>query len=211
MRFRSESFSLFEYPFPYAIANADIPCSYEELLAAIEHEPDFNKNVSTTDNFQKTEIRRSNSDGIITDMLEGLSSYELTSVLARLFQIGTLYPDTTFDGGGLTITETGGHLRYHADFPYSNSAKKYRVINCLLYLSSPDIEGGNLHLLDPKSRTVEASIAPLWGTILAFPTAKNTPHGFSKVKKGRRISVNAYFYSDRPLDDRFVPGKTEWI
>jgi hypothetical protein len=71
--------------------------------------------------------------------------------------------------------------------------------------------GGDLHLLDSSTKTVEASIQPLWGRILAFPTSRSTPHGFSIIKNGRRIGVNAYFYADSPLDDRFTPSKTEWL
>ena len=50
-----------------------------------------------------------------------------------------------------------------------------------------------------------------FGLFVAFPTSKNTPHGFSRIKKGKRIGINSYFYSDSPLDERTEPSKTDWI
>jgi len=211
MIFNIDNFHIHKDPFRYALSDYVLPFTYEELLSAIDSESDLNKSITNNADFQKIEIRKSHSNGLIHDLLALMKSDELTGVLSNVFDIGPLSSDGTYDGGGLTITEAGGHLRYHADFPYSNNAKKYRVINCLLYLSSPDIIGGDLHLLDPKTRTVEASVPPQWGRLLAFPTTRFTPHGFSRVKNGRRIGVNAYFYADQPLDDRYSPGKTEWL
>jgi Rps23 Pro-64 3,4-dihydroxylase Tpa1-like proline 4-hydroxylase len=211
MSIQFDHFQILSYPFKHGLSKTELPFTYEELLAAIEDEGLINANERNNQNFQKTEIRASNKNGIVKEVLSLMSSAEMTEVLSDAFGIASLSSDKSFDGGGLTITDTGGFLRYHADFPYSNLAKKYRVINCLLYLSSPDIHGGDLHLLDPTTRTVEAAIEPVWGRLLAFPTSKNTPHGFSRITSGRRISVNAYYYADYPLDDRFAPGKTEWL
>jgi len=211
MNLKINKFNIQTEPFRYALADFDVPFSYEELLDAIDIEPDSYKLRTNNTNFQKMEIRTSHTKGIIDDLLILMSSHELTKSLSAVFDIAPLTSDISYDGGGLTITDVGGHLHYHADFPYSNKVKKYRVINCLLYLSSPNIKGGDLHLLDPSTRTVEASVQPLWGRVIAFPTTRHTPHGFSKVKEGRRISVNAYFYADHPLDERYSPSKTEWL
>ena len=205
------NFTLKKDPYKYAISQVDLPFTYDELIIAIDNESPNNKLISLNDNFQKTEIRKSDSHGIISELLEMMLSENLVRELRNLFDVESLSSDITFDGGGLTITEIGGYLRYHADFPYSNQAQKYRVINCLLYLASPDIVGGELHLIDPSTKTVEGIVNPVWGRLLAFPTTRYTPHGFPKVKRGKRIGVNAYFYADLPLDDRYLPGKTEWL
>ena len=109
------------------------------------------------------------------------------------------------------MTGVGKYLRYHFDFPYSNVAKKYRVVNALVYLSDPKIEGGELHLLDPETGTVEARVEPKFGTLALFATSDGSPHGVSKIYKHPRISINSYFYADKPLDNRIEPGKTTWL
>ena len=140
-----------------------------------------------------------------------MSSQKLADICANHLNLDRLEPDPEYDGGGLTITGTGKFLRYHYDFPYSNVAKKYRVVNALLYLSDPEIKGGELHLLDPKTGTVEATVLPKFGTLAIFPTSGQTPHGVSKIYNHPRISINSYFYADKPLDNRLDPSKTVWI
>jgi Rps23 Pro-64 3,4-dihydroxylase Tpa1-like proline 4-hydroxylase len=148
---------------------------------------------------------------MIGELLTGMQGEKILSFCKKIFHFEELYGDPNFDGGGLTITNKGGFLRYHADFPYSNLANRYRVINAILYLSTRDIQGGNLHLIDYDSGTVEASIQPKFGTIAIFPTSKYTQHGVSRILEGTRVGINAYFYANAPLDDRVDPSKTLWM
>lgn len=200
--------SLTDYPFGFVTADVELPFDYRSLMNDVE-DAVASASRSENENFQKIEIRE--ASGLVGHLLEFMCSPAVVDICARAFDLDGLHPDPGFDGGGLTVTEEGGFLRYHNDFPYSNSAARYRVVNALLYLSSPDIEGGELHLLDPHSKTVEARIKPTFGTFLAFPTSKDTPHGFSRIRRGRRVSVNSYLYRDKPLDDRFQPSRTEWL
>ena len=200
----------FDIPFSYTIFENAIELSYQDFikeLNTIEVDLFTERN---NENFQKKELSKCNNI-IINNLLDEIVSEHTLNKIKTIYNFQNLTTDPTFDGGGLTITETGGYLRYHADFPYSNSAKKFRVLNAILYLSDPTIIGGELHLLDFKTGTVEASIKPVYGTLLVFPTSKYTIHGFSKILKGKRITINSYLYDDKPIDDRNEPSKTIWF
>ena len=123
--------------------------------------------------------------------------------------MGLSSADLSFDGDGLIIFLAGKFLRYRADALYSNSANKYLVLKVPLYLSRPKIMAGELHLLDPESETVEARIGPTFRTMAIFPTTSRTSHCFSSTFNSPRVSINSYFYAEKPLDDRIKRFKTE--
>ena len=185
--------------------NCNLTQLSEEVLSNITKTSDW----VITENFQKLEIKK--FTGVLTSIIEDLSSKHFTEFLKEKFNINDIELDKSFDGGGLTFTKKGGFLRYHADFPYSDKVEKYRILNAILYLNYEKIEGGNLHLIDNDTKTVEEMVNPEMGRLVIFPTSKNTPHGVSVIKNGLRISLNAYYYSDEPLDDRFSPSRTMWL
>lgn len=201
----------FDHPFRHVVLTDCIVSERQEIWREIKELSNKCKDKHVeNENFSKLEIKE--APGQIGEILKCMCSEKLTKVCKRFFpEFEDLSPDPTFDGGGFTRSPIGKFLRYHADFPYSNSAKKYRVVNALLYLNEPEMRGGHLHLLDPESGTVEAQINPEFGKIVVFATSKFTPHGFSRIFEKPRYSVNSYFYSDKPADDRIQPGKTEWI
>lgn len=196
-------------PFDHIIVEDAVSIKQADFLEQLQKIEPSQFIKSSNSNFQKQELRVSN--GLIGDLLGYMQSNQMLRFCEEQLNIEKLYPDPSYDGGGLTITPTGGFLRYHADFPYSNSTNQYRVVNAILYLSTSDIKGGNLHLIDYESGTVEKSIAPQFGKIAIFPTSKYTQHGVSRILDGTRIGINAYYYADNPLDDRLTPSKTLWI
>ena len=201
---------VFYEPFKHIVYKDCIEGNQEDITsAAIKLGEEKKKSLVENDNYSKIEIKQ--SDGPLKDLFAFMSSQELADICSKHLDLRKLEPDPEYDGGGLTITGIGKFLRYHYDFPYSNVAKKYRVVNALLYLSNPKIKGGELHLLDPKTGTVEASVSPKFGTLAIFSTSDQTPHGVSKIYKHPRISINSYFYSDKPLDERIEPSKTVWL
>lgn len=209
MKIKFKEINFFNEPFPHIISTTDIHLNYELIEDLIASKSIDHFRVTNNIDFQKKELR--SDSGLLGNLLSAIQTDEIKKICEDSFNIKNLISDPNFDGGGLTITELNGYLKYHCDFPYSNEVNAYRVINTLLYLSDSALEGGDLHLLDPISLTVEKIIKLDFGLFVAFPTSKNTPHGFSRIKKGRRISINSYFYSDRPLDDRTEPSKTDWI
>ncbi len=200
---------MYSYPFPVLVARVDMG-DFEPKLLDLSSRLDYDAaRLYETENTRKYEWKSFEDE--TQQLLDFMISQEVVTTCKDYFGLAELESDPSFDGGGLVVSEVGGYLRYHHDFPYSNETGKYRVVNALLYLSSRNLRGGNLHLLDPKSGTVEFEIVPSSGTFVAFPTSKFTPHGFSRILEGRRIGVNSYLYASSPLDGRWKPSATEWL
>jgi Rps23 Pro-64 3,4-dihydroxylase Tpa1-like proline 4-hydroxylase len=151
--------------------------------------------------------------------LEFLASEIFINSLKDKFGIPKLVkivPDLTYDGGGYVVSPPGSYLGYHADFNFSSSAEKYRVINVLFYMNPNYVggQGGHLHLLDCNSKTVEKSVLPEQNTILGFFTDDTSFHGVSLNKMDfYRRSFNLYYYSDAPISrhQSAKPHKTIWF
>lgn len=209
LKFNLDHKENFNYPYPHTIFENVLDFGFDNCLKALE-EINFSKvKENANSNYQKIELK--SVEGLFGKLLDFMSSTQLSDALAGIYQFDDLTPDPAFDGGGLTLTREGGFLRYHADFPFSNETKKYRVLNAILYLCDPNIKGGNLHLLHYESGTVERVVEPNFGRLIVFPTSKYTPHGFSKIIQRDRVSINSYFYSNKPIDDRIEPTKTHWF
>jgi hypothetical protein len=168
----------------------------------------------------KKEYREFNQDLKVTRVfLDFLASDIFCSVLKQKFGVPSelsLKFDGTFDGGGYVISPPDSFLTYHADFNFSSNTKMYRSINILFYLNEQYNSnfGGKLHLLDPKTKTVEKIVEPVANTLLAFRTDDISFHGVSKNKNGFfRRSFNIYYYTDQPIskNQSQVPHKTIWI
>ena len=201
---------IYDEPFRHVIFRNCVNVDFQEVLEQADMLFSENEGkLVQTENYSKVEVKKAN--GVCGELLKFMSGEVLLRVCEKYLNMQGLSTDPDYDGGGLTYSAPGKFLRYHYDFPYSNTTKKYRVVNALLYLSNPCIRGGQLQLLDPKSGTVEASIEPTFGTLAMFPTSSETPHGVSKIKDHNRISINSYFYADQPLDDRLEPSKTIWL
>lgn len=172
----------------------------------------FGSKSEKRNSFTKFELR--NTEELrrlrfVRKIYEWYLSDECTAAVEKKLGFSDIWADESLDGGGLTLTPSGHGLRYHVDFPFSNSARGFRVANLIVYLSNCD--GGRFQLLDPGYKTVEAEIVPEATKFCLFPTSEHTPHGHSMVRSGQRLSFNLYFYAERPLDNRFQPAKTEWI
>jgi Rps23 Pro-64 3,4-dihydroxylase Tpa1-like proline 4-hydroxylase len=125
-------------------------------------------------------------------------------------------PDASYDGGGYVVSPPGSFLGYHADFNFSSKASKYRVINNLFYMNPnyTDNLGGQLHLLDSNSKTVEKFVAPSQNTILGFFTDDTSFHGVSLNKENFfRRSFNLYYCYDKPISSNQAvqPHRTIWM
>jgi Rps23 Pro-64 3,4-dihydroxylase Tpa1-like proline 4-hydroxylase len=155
----------------------------------------------------------------LNSLLKYLSSQEFIFILKSKFQIDNsieIYPDVTYDGGGYVISPPKSFLGYHADFNFSNKIGKYRVLNILIYMNQNyhESQGGKLHLLDSKSKTVEKMVEPLANRLLAFYTDDKSFHGVG-MNQGKfyRRSFNLYYYSDLPISSAqsTEPHKTIWL
>jgi Rps23 Pro-64 3,4-dihydroxylase Tpa1-like proline 4-hydroxylase len=155
----------------------------------------------------------------LNQWLEFLASQIFIDALKEKFGLSKevlITPDLTYDGGGYVVSPPGSYLGYHADFNFSSKASKYRVINVLFYMnpSYRSDQGGHLHLLDSKSKTVEKSVFPEQNTILGFFTDDTSFHGVSVNRAGfYRRSFNLYYYSDVPVSQNqsTEPHRTIWL
>lgn len=155
----------------------------------------------------------------VNAMLDQLFSAPFIEELKTAFGIDhdiSIFPDRTFDGGGFVISPPGAYLAYHADFNFSSEVDAYRILNILVYANNgyTGDKGGQLHLLDPDSKTVEKIVEPFDNTLLAFLTDDIAFHGVSRNKSDfKRKSFNLYYYASRPVSQKqsTVPHKTIWL
>lgn len=210
------------YPFPYFVI--------EDYVS----ESDLNSIISDLNFLEKTEPTSlfESSFGIkrewknfpvelegLNELLNFLSGKEFINSLKAKFNIDSkinIYSDLTYDGGGYVVSPPGSYLAYHADFNFSSKARMYRVLNILLYMNANySLEnGGELHLLDKESKTVETRVSPKLGTILGFFTDDTSFHGVSKNKSDfHRRSFNLYYYCEVPIspNQSSDPHKTIWV
>jgi hypothetical protein len=123
--------------------------------------------------------------------------------------------DPTLHGGGLHVTEPGGHLQTHLDYDLHPLVPgKRRALNLIAFLHAiwEPTWGGALVLCDP-SGTVTHRIEPTPGRLVAFEVSDLSYHGVEPVTgPADRVSVAAYFLSDAgPRNTRrralFVPRR----
>lgn len=209
------------YPFKHILVEQFLDGGALNLLQSdlilLEKTPESKRYVS--DHGDKREWKEFPKElSHLNKFLNLLSSEEFVSSLKKIFDIPqelNLLTDPTYDGGGYVISPPGSFLRYHADFNYSSKAEKYRVLNILFYLNQDYQEdlGGELHLLDAQTKTVEKRVAPKANTLLGFLTDDISFHGVSIIRKQPRRSFNIYYYSDKPIseDQATIPHKTIWV
>lgn len=207
------------YPFDHMVIDdfldiADAKSFYQNLLDVQTRKE--NQLYDHARNGSKRQYNSANGNADFQSVLDMFSSQDLSNIIADKFEYNEpLYPDPTFEGGGLTFSPPGTFLRYHCDFNYSSNAERYRVINAILYLNYDyqSSDGGHLHLIDPKSSTVEGVVEPVFNRCVLFKTNKNTPHGVNRNNNDfTRVSFNCYFYSDKPLlQDEVEPHRTLWV
>jgi hypothetical protein len=210
------------YPFPHfvveeALGKSDLQNIISDLEMLEKSEP---TSLFNSDFGQKKEWKSFPESLInLNEILETLGSNEFIEALKVKFQIRpeiNVLPDFSYDGGGYVISPPGSFLGYHADFNFSSKANMYRVLNVLLYMNSEysASDGGELHLLDVNSKTVEKRVSPKLGTLLAFFTDDTSFHGVSKNNLNfYRKSFNLYYYCSTPISPNQAsdPHRTIWI
>lgn len=143
--------------------------------------------------------------------LNALNSEEFVSFLAELVGIPSLQSDSTFRGGGLHETSTGGHLSVHLDFSQYNGL--WRRANCLLYLNKDWKEeyGGHLELYDGKPSlggSCIKKVLPVFNRLVIFGTSKESWHGhptpLTCPPHMKRRSLASYYYSHECGEDKNV-------
>ena len=169
----------------------------------------------------KTEWDYSNDDGIevkcrttwtsefdIPDLLlpsiRLLNSSPVLKALSTRLSIPKLMPDPYFTGGGLNMTEKGGHLDIHIDGNYHDASGLNRRVNVLVYLTegwSSDW-GGEFGIYSDNGDVLVKSVPPLFNRCVIFDTHDQSYHGLPNPinfpSDNPRKSIILYYYTKAP-------------
>jgi len=148
-----------------------------------------------------------------------LTGEPFTELLRTVTGLDDLVADETFDGAGLHVTRSGGHLGIHRDFDVHHRRPDWRRrCNLLLYLNEswPPDAGGDLELWDAELTRCVRRIAPLGNRMVLFLTSDRSFHGHPtplRTPPGTdRRSLAVYYYTPghvgapHPTRYRSVPG-----
>jgi len=135
----------------------------------------------------------------------GPNTYELADMLASdetcekfADAFGTPSLHCEFTGGGMHMIPPGGYLAVHADFNRSPRTRRYRRLNCLVFLNEDWPGGGDLELWDDNGPAVR--IVPEFNVTVVFETSATSFHGHPAPLPGDRCrkSFAAYYFQDEP-------------
>lgn len=131
-----------------------------------------------------------------------LMSPEFVGFLEQLTGIDGLLADPEMDGGGLHMTEPGGHLNIHADYTKHHTHPDWqRRVNVLLYLNAEwDPEwGGALELWSTDMSTRVTAITPAANRMAIFTTTSTSYHGHPEPLRSPagvpRRSLALYYFT----------------
>lgn len=146
---------------------------------------------------------RSYLPDIAAAVLDELNSERFVDLVSELTGVAGLYPDLSLEGGGLHLTERGGHLNLHADFTaHPHRPTWRRHLNLLIYLNPGWQEswGGSLELWDAAVTRCEQRIEPLHNRAVIFRTDARSFHGYPdplRCPEGvTRRGFAVYYFTD---------------
>ena len=146
-------------------------------------------------------------DGMV-DVIRVLNSSIMLDAMSKLLDIPKLMPDPYFTGGGLNVSERGGHLDVHVDGNYHDASGLNRRVNLLIYLN-PNWKkewGGEFGVYSNDGTNLVREIEPLFNRCVIFDSHDSSYHGlpnpinFPKDKPRRSIILYYYTVAKRPLN-----------
>ena len=129
--------------------------------------------------------------------------------MSELLSIPKLMPDPYFSGGGLNVSQTGGHLDVHVDGNYHDASGMHRRVNLLIYLN-PNWEeawGGEFGIYSEDGSKLVKAIPPLLNRCVIVDTHDKSYHGLPNPikfpKENTRKSIILYYYTveKRPTEN----------
>lgn len=144
----------------------------------------------------------------LRDAIHDLNAGPFVRFLENLTGIEHLLPDPHLVGGGIHLTQRGGHLGIHADFNWHEKLQAHRRLNVLIYLT-PDWQpeyGGELELWDCGAKALVRRVEPLFNRMVVFATRSDTFHGHPRPWQSDTIdrqSIALYYYTtQRPESEQ---------
>ena len=137
----------------------------------------------------------------IIDVVRLFNSSDFLSSIGAVLSIPKLLPDPYFAGGGLNITEKGGHLDIHVDGNYHDPSGLNRRVNIILFLNRNWKKnwGGELGFYDNKGDELIKLISPIFNRCVIFDTHDKSFHGLPNPinfpKNLPRKSIILYYYT----------------
>lgn len=130
-----------------------------------------------------------------------LNSRPVIQFLEALTGIKGLIPDPYYQGGGVHVTGTGGHLDIHADFNHHKTMNLERRLNILIYLNKDWKEeyGGSFEVWSENMEHKVAGFEPIFNRMCCFSTSSKSWHGNPEPVNhpdGKpRMSLALYYYT----------------
>ncbi len=121
--------------------------------------------------------------------------------LEEMTGIKGLIPDPYFQGGGIHVTQNGGHLDIHADFNHHATLNLERRLNILIYLNKDwqDDYGGAFEIWSDGMKHKVDSFTPVFNRMCCFSTSSDSWHGnpepVNHPKGDPRRSIALYYYT----------------
>ena len=148
---------------------------------------------------------------VIKDFIRYMNSDDFVNFLEQISGIDDLVSDPGLEGGGIHLSERGGHLNIHADFSTHPRRKDlHRRLNALLYLNRDWQESykGALELWTADMKRCEKKVYPMFNRLVIFSTTATSYHGFPDALEcpagETRKSIAFYYYNKTEAENRIV-------
>ena len=140
----------------------------------------------------------------LVDAIRVFNSAPVLKAIGEVFDIPKLMPDPYFSGGGLNVSEKGGHLDVHVDGNYHDASGMNRRVNLLLYLNPNWQEdwGGEFGVYAEDGEELVKAIEPLFNRCVIFDSHDKSYHGLPNPinfpADDPRRSIILYYYTVAP-------------
>lgn len=189
-------------PYPYGCIDNFLP---PEILERVHQDLNQLPEVESSFNRPQEKLKSAYSPERLPpytrNLFYALNSRPFLMFLEELTGIQGLIPDPYFIGGGVHITQTGGHLDIHADFNHHGKLNLERRLNVLIYLNK-DWQadwGGEFEIWNDTMTQKVKSFTPTFNRMVCFNTRSDTWHGnpepVNHPNGEPRISMALYYYT----------------
>jgi hypothetical protein len=189
-------------PYPFGSFDNFLP---PEILARVVRELDLLPEAESSFDRPQERLKSAYSPERLPpytrNLFYALNSRPFLGFLEQLTGIQGLIPDPYFIGGGVHLTQNGGHLDIHADFNHHGKLNLERRLNVLIYLNEdwrPEW-GGEFEIWTTDMTKKVVAFTPIFNRMVCFNTRSDTWHGNPEPvnhPNGKpRISIALYYYT----------------
>jgi len=189
-------------PYPYGSFDNFLPEEIlENVLKELAQLPEAESSFNRAQEKLKSAYSPERLPPYTRNLFYALNSRPFLAFLEELTGIPGLIPDPYFIGGGVHITQNGGHLDIHADFNHHGKLNLERRLNVLIYLNKdwkPEW-GGEFEIWSTDMTEKVKSFTPVFNRMVCFNTRSDTWHGnpepVNNPNGEPRMSLALYYYT----------------